>query len=150
MIHASVFQIFVVSAVVMGLSHTIAKEKIFEPLRERLGGKETWAGYLVSCPYCCSHWIAFAVVPLTGTWVVAVPWDLGPITWILQWFFSSIFVTVAAAFLRIGFYLFDEGQGLLRREIQKVEEETKVVHRVADDPSFRPSVPLDPARLSRH
>ncbi len=141
MIRASTFQIFVVSAVVMGLSHTIAKEKLFEPLRERLGGKDTWAGYLVSCPYCCSHWIAFVVVPLTGTWVVSIPWSWGAVGWILEWFFSSIFVTVAAAFLRIGFYFFDEGQGLLRREIAKVEEETKVVHRVADDPGFRPSAP---------
>ena len=141
MTSASTFQILAVSAVVMGLSHTIAKEKIFEPLRDRLGGKDTWLGYLVSCPYCCSHWIAFVVVPLTRTWIVAVPWEWGALARMIEWFLSSIFVTVAAAFLRIGFYFFDEGQGLLRREIAKVEEETKVVHRVVDDPEFRPSAP---------
>jgi hypothetical protein len=37
-------QLFAVSAVTMGLSHTIAKERLFAPLRARLGGKETWLG----------------------------------------------------------------------------------------------------------
>ena len=50
----------------MGLAQTIAKERVFEPLRDRLGNKETWLGYLVSCPYCLSHWLAFVLVPLTG------------------------------------------------------------------------------------
>ena len=63
------FQLFAVSAVVMGLSYTIAKEELFRPVRDRCGGRETWLGYLVSCPYCVSHWIAFIVVPLTGTYI---------------------------------------------------------------------------------
>ena len=54
----SVGQLLAVSLIVMGLSHTISRERICEPLRARLGGKETWLGYLVSCPYCVSHWIA--------------------------------------------------------------------------------------------
>ena len=67
-----VWQLLAVSLVVMGLSHTIARERIFQPLRARLGGKDTWLGYLISCPYCVSHWIAFILVPLTGTYAVNV------------------------------------------------------------------------------
>lgn len=140
--HAPWFQILVVSAVVMGLSHTIAKERIFEPVRRVLGGKERWCGYLVSCPYCNSHWLAFLLVPLTKTWVIEIPWELGFANVVLRWFLSSIFVTVVAAFLRIAFYFVDESQGLLRREIVKTEAEAKVVERVAHDGhGSRPSAP---------
>ena len=60
-------KLLVVSAVVMGMSHTIAREKIFEPLRNACGGMETWGGYLLSCPYCASHYLAFILVPLTAS-----------------------------------------------------------------------------------
>jgi hypothetical protein len=43
-------KLLVVSAVVMGMSHTIAREKIFEAVREACGGMKTWGGYLLSCP----------------------------------------------------------------------------------------------------
>jgi hypothetical protein len=124
--HTPWSQVFVVCAIVMGLSHTIAKERIFQRVRTALGDKETFCGYLVSCPYCNSHWLAFLFVPLTGTYVVDVAWDLGPATGLVRWFLSAIFVTVGAAFLRIGFYFVDESQGLLRREIVKTEAEAKV------------------------
>lgn len=122
-IERDLWQLLAVSAVVMGLAQTISREKLFEPLRDRLGGKETWLGYLVSCPYCASHWLAFAVVPLTGTYVVRVPWDLGPFDEILRWFFSSILVTVLAAFFRVGFWFMDEYQGLVKRRQKLIEEE---------------------------
>src|SRR5689334_21624818 len=65
-------QLLAISAIVMGLAHTVANERLFLPLRRRLGGRETWLGYLVSCPYCASHWFAFAIVPLTGTYYVSL------------------------------------------------------------------------------
>jgi hypothetical protein len=108
-------QLIAVSLIVMGIAHTISRERLFAPLRERLGGPDTWLGYLVSCPYCASHWIAFVLVPLTGTYVVDVPYDWGAWTSIARWFLSSILVTVVAAFFRIGFYFIDESQGLIRR-----------------------------------
>lgn len=110
-----ILQLVLVSAVVMGLSYTIARERIFEPLRERLGGKETWLGYLVSCPYCVSHWLAFALVPLTGTYVIQVAPEWGVVSALLEWFLSSILVTVVAAFLRVAFFFVDETQGLARK-----------------------------------
>lgn len=107
----------------MGLSQTVAKERIFAPLRERLGGKETWVGYLVSCPYCVSHWIAFLVVPLTGTYPVAVAVG-GWAGAVLRWFLASVLVTVIAAFYRVIFWFVDESQGLVRRRQRSEEEET--------------------------
>jgi hypothetical protein len=107
-------QLLAVSLVVMGMAHTLSRERLFAPLRRRLGGSETWLGYLVSCPYCASHWIAFALVPITGTYAVSVPYDWGFFTTLARWFLSSILVSVIAAFFRIGFYFIDESQGLIR------------------------------------
>ena len=112
----------------MGLAQTVAKEKLFAPLRERLGGKDTWLGYLVSCPYCASHWIAFALVPLTGAYYVDVAVDQPLLASLLRWFLSSILVVVLAAFMRVGFWFVDESQGLVRRR-QRTEEERAAVER---------------------
>jgi Protein of unknown function (DUF1360) len=113
-------QLIAVSLVVMGIAHTISRERIFASLRERLGGHDTWLGYLVSCPYCASHWIAFAIVPLTGTYPIEVPYAWGMLASIVRWFLASILVTVIASFFRIGFYFIDEGQGLIRRRQREV------------------------------
>lgn len=117
-------ELFAVSAVTMGISHTVARERIFASVRAKLNGDKTWLGYLVSCPYCVSHYVAFALVPLTGAYAIRTRPDWGPVSSILDWFLSSILVTVIAAFLRIGFYFVDESQGLRRREQKKVEAET--------------------------
>ncbi len=117
-----------VSAVVMGIAQTVAKERIFLPLRERLGGKQTWLGYLVSCPYCASHWIAFVLVPATGTYGVRASPRLGVLAPPLTWFLSSILVVVVAAFLRVAFWLVDEEQGLVRRR-QRTEDEEAATRR---------------------
>lgn len=120
---ADVFQLFAVSAVVMGVSQTIARERIFAPLRERLGGKDTWLGYLMSCPYCVSHYAAFALVPLTGTYAIKVTVGGWPGT-VLSWFLSSLLITVIAAFFRVVFWFVDETQGLVKRRQRTEEEET--------------------------
>ena len=125
----------------MSMSHTIAKERVFAWLRDRLGGHESYLGYLVSCPYCNSHWIAFAVVPLTGAYVIDVVPQWGLFSSVLRWFLSSIFVTTMAAFLRIAFYLVDEGQGLLRREIVKTEAEARVAQEEAHELLDQPRAP---------
>jgi uncharacterized membrane protein len=117
------FQLFAVAAVVMGMSQTIAKERIFAPLREKLGGKETWLGYLVSCPYCASHYLSFVLVPLTGTYPIRVVVG-GWVGSVLSWFLSSILLTVIAAFFRVLFWFVDESQGLVRRRQRTEEEET--------------------------
>ena len=90
-------KLLAVSLVTMGLSHTIARERIFAPLRERLGGKETWAGYFVSCAYCVSHWVALLLVPLTGTYALDVAPEWGVVSQVLRWILSAILVAVCAA-----------------------------------------------------
>jgi hypothetical protein len=122
------FQLFAVSAVVMGMAQTISKEQIFAPLRERLGGKATFFGYLVSCPYCLSHYLAFALVPLTGTYPIKVVLG-GWVGWVLSWFLSAILLTVIAAFYRVLFWFVDEAQGLVRRR-QRTEEEEIATKRI--------------------
>ncbi|ATB41940.1 hypothetical protein CYFUS_007416 [Cystobacter fuscus] len=122
------FQLFAVSAVVMGISQTITRERLFEPLRERLGGKEKLCGYLVSCPYCTSHYVAFVLVPLTGTYPIRVVVG-GWVGAVLNWFLSSILLTVIAAFFRVLFWFVDESQGLVRRR-QRTEEEEVATRRV--------------------
>jgi hypothetical protein len=125
-------RLILVSAVVMGLSHTIAKEKIFDPLRRASGGMSTWRGYLISCPYCASHWLAFVLVPLTGTYLIRVTPRWGFVSTVLDWFLSSILVTVVAAFLRVGFYFVDEGQRLTRerKKITQAELEAEETPRL--------------------
>jgi hypothetical protein len=118
-------QLLAISLVVMGLSHTVTRERICEPLRRRLGGKDTWLGYLVSCPYCASHWIAFVLVPLTGTYAVEVAWPGGVISQVIRWFLSSVLVAVIAAFFRVIFYFVDETQGLVKRRQKSVDEEVE-------------------------
>jgi uncharacterized oligopeptide transporter (OPT) family protein len=127
-----VFHLLVVSAVVMGLAQTIAKEKVFEPLRNALGGKETWLGYLVSCPYCLSHWLAFVLVPLTGAIYVRVAPRWGLVSTILDVFLSSILVVVVAAFMRVAFWFVDESQGLVRRQQRTEEAATRLVRERAE------------------
>ena len=43
-------QLLALSAVVMGIAQTVTRERLFESLRNRLGGQDSWLGYLVSCP----------------------------------------------------------------------------------------------------
>jgi hypothetical protein len=124
-VEVPLLKIVLVSAVVMGLSHTIAREKIFEPLRARCGGMSTWRGYLLSCPYCASHWLAFVLVPLTGAYGVRMAFHWPVITPVLDWFFSSILVTVIAAVLRVGFYFIDEEARLAKTKKQVTQAQAE-------------------------
>ncbi|RKG76128.1 hypothetical protein D7W79_18580 [Corallococcus exercitus] len=112
----------------MGMAQTLTKERVFAGLRERLGGKDTWLGYLVSCPYCASHYFAFVLVPLTGTYAIDVTVG-GWMGSVLRWFLSSLLITVIAAFFRVVFWFVDETQGLVRRR-QRTEEEEIATRRL--------------------
>ena len=120
-------KILLVSAVTMGLSHTIAREKLFEPLRNAFGGMSSWRGYLISCAYCASHWLAFLLVPLTGAYGIRVVPRWPVISPVLDWFLSSILVTVIAAVLRVGFYFIDEEARLAKtkKRITQAEAESR-------------------------
>lgn len=145
---ADLLQLLAVSGVVMGISQTVTKERIFLPLRERLGGKDTWLGYLVSCPYCFSHYVAFALVPLTGTYPVEVAVG-GWFGAVLRWFLASILVTVVAAFFRVIFWFVDEAQGLVKRR-QKLDEEQMLNLELQQMELELDLERQDPERLARH
>lgn len=119
------WKVLSLSLVVMGVSHTIARERLFGPLRRALGGHDTWWGYLVSCPYCVSHWVAFVLVPLTGTYPIDVVPAWGPVSALLRWLLGSLLVAVVAAFLRVAFYFVDESQGLVRRQQRAVQAQVE-------------------------
>jgi hypothetical protein len=138
-------QLIAVSLVVMGLSHTIARERIFEPLRARLGGKDTWVGYMFSCPYCISHWLALMLVPLTGTYAIDVVPRWGIAARVLRWILSSLLVAVLAAFCRVIFYFVDETQGLVRRQQRSVEEEVETQRVIREDARYHAAVERDVA-----
>ena len=122
-------QLLFVSAVTMGLSHTVAREKIFQPLRDACGGTSTWKGYLLSCPYCASHWVAFILVPLTGTYAIHVAPRWPFVSAALDWFLSSILVTVIAAMLRVVFYWVDEEQRLIKTKKRVAQTEAEIRER---------------------
>ena len=103
------------------------------------GARTPYFGYLFSCPYCTSHWIAFALVPLTGAWYLKVPYDWGWVSAALTWFLSSILVTMVSAFLRVAFFFVDQTQGLIRRRQKHVETVIEEVeHRIERDEQPRP------------
>jgi hypothetical protein len=126
-----IFQIVGLSFVVMGIAHTIARERLFAPLREWLRRRSSWLGYLICCPYCLSHWVALALVPATDAYGIAVPHHWGPFGGILRWLLSSILVAVLASFFRIAFYFVDETQTLVRKQKEVTELE---IEDVSHDP----------------
>lgn len=124
---ASWSELLAVGAVVMVISYTIATQRIFLPFRDRCGGKDTWLGYLVSCPFCASWWVAFVVVPLTATRAFRIPYDWGVFDDVLGWFLTVALVVAIAAFLRVAFFFVDETQGLVRRQQKTVEVERELL-----------------------
>src|SRR5678815_5687250 len=110
-------QLLALSAVVMGIAQTVTKERLFEPLRNRLGGRDSWLGY--------------GLVPLTGVCGVRVQVRWGLVSTLLDWFLSSMLVVVIAAFMRVAFWFVDESQGLVRRRkrvMERVAQEEGATH----------------------
>ncbi len=56
------FQLLVLSLAAAAISVTLAKSKLFEPLREKIKERNEWLGELVNCPYCTSHWVSIGLV----------------------------------------------------------------------------------------
>lgn len=52
----------VLSLAIAAVSITITKTKVFRSFREWIDERSDWFGELVHCPYCTSHWVAFAAV----------------------------------------------------------------------------------------
>lgn len=52
----------VIAFAVAAMSFTIAKTKVSAPFRAWVKSHSVWAGGLVSCPYCTSHWLTLAAM----------------------------------------------------------------------------------------
>lgn len=128
------------SLAVMCIANTVSRERLFKPLRDRLGGKETWRGYLLTCPYCLSHWLAFVLVPVFDLRLLTVPHDWPVAAPVLDWFFNSILVVIGAAFIRMIFFSFDDLVGVFRRfeRIEDVELDRRKKAPVLRDEDRRP------------
>jgi hypothetical protein len=55
-------ELLLLSLATAAISLTLSKGKIFEPLREKFSQRSKWLGLLITCTYCTSHWVAFALV----------------------------------------------------------------------------------------
>lgn len=69
--------VLILSLPVSAITLTITKSSLFECLREWALKRNKWLGKLVSCPYCTSHWVSFALVVLyqprmvrSGAWPI--------------------------------------------------------------------------------
>lgn len=94
-VHASA----IVTCLLLGIgigaaAFTIARTKISAPFRAWVTKRSTWFGSLVSCPYCLSHWLAFAAIAIYRPRPVA---KFLVIDWGVAWF-----LTVAVAALMAG------------------------------------------------
>ena len=52
-------ELIIISLAVSSASYSISRTEIFKPIRLRICKAWPWAGKLISCPYCLSHWISF-------------------------------------------------------------------------------------------
>lgn len=85
------------SLAVGAISLTISKSKVFKGLREDIGRKSSWAGGLIECPYCTSHWVSFLVA---GAYLPR-PF---PTYKVVDWFISSMAMVTLASFISSGIF----------------------------------------------
>jgi hypothetical protein len=78
------------------------------------------------------------IVPLTGTYYVHMASRIRIVSPIVDWFLSSILVTVVAAFLRVIFFFVDETQGFVRRRKKVTEKVAQQVERALEEESPLP------------
>lgn len=75
MVVAAVDTLFVIAAV-GGLSVTVTKAHVMDPIRAFFKLHMPLIGYVLECPYCFSHWVAAGValymplLPMTGVWAI--------------------------------------------------------------------------------
>ncbi len=58
--------ILVIGICVGTISNTVSRTKVFKSFRLAVYRRNQWFGELFRCPYCLSHWVAFAAVAFFG------------------------------------------------------------------------------------
>lgn len=84
-------KIIYLSFVTASISFTVTETKLFLPLREWMKGKKSFLGELLSCGYCFSHWVAFALVALFKP-------KLFESWWLFDYFLTAIVIAWLSAF----------------------------------------------------
>lgn len=74
----------VIALAVAAMSYTIAKTKVSAPFRAWVKSKSEWAGGLVSCPYCTSHWLTLGAM-LTFREDIRLVWGHGFFDYMGTW-----------------------------------------------------------------
>lgn len=101
LVHA-LFEWVVLSVTVWTVSTTIARARVFRPLRRWVKAHSDFFGEGVSCQYCISHWVAFALtlvyrpelLPAAHWPAFAAPWLLPVID-----YFASAFALIGLSAL---------------------------------------------------
>jgi hypothetical protein len=106
---AQVFWLFVRATPIASISWTITHEEVFRELREYCSDRskhcdrlvERKAFYVVTCAYCLSHWVALAVVLVTGYRLLLDDWRGVLIAILALVWVANIYMSVFAR-LRLG------------------------------------------------
>jgi hypothetical protein len=91
----------------------VTESLLFRPFRERVAQRSSYLGELVSCHLCFGTWVGFALAFLSPPRLIfGLP------------VLSTLTESFAVSFLG---RTFNEITGLLKREVQRTEEETRVL-----------------------
>lgn len=71
---------------------TITRAKVARPVRNWISNRSSYFGEMINCPYCTSHWIAFALC------AVYHPRPF-PLNVVLDWFLSSMAIVAISSIL---------------------------------------------------
>lgn len=87
------FPLLFLALVSATMTVTLTRASIFERPRRWLSEKSVFLGKLLACPYCSSHWVAFALVGVYRPQVLVTHWAVN--------FFAVSFsvVTLTAFFM---------------------------------------------------
>lgn len=108
-----VLYLAVLAMAVSAFSVTATKSVVTKPLRQWLTIHWPFAGKLMSCPYCLSHWVAFILAPMAGIRL-------------LEWWLPNLLVVVFAivamaalcsAVITRGFLIYDEEIATLKEDL---------------------------------
>ncbi|OLC58822.1 MAG: hypothetical protein AUH85_00010 [Chloroflexi bacterium 13_1_40CM_4_68_4] len=95
----------------------VTESLLFKPVRERIAERSSYLGELVSCHLCFGTWVGIALATLFRPRLVpGIP---------------VISTAVEGFAIAFGGRVFNEVTGLLKREVRRTEEETKILEEVS-------------------
>jgi hypothetical protein len=109
-----VIQTVYLSLAVGAMSMTIAKARVFRPLRELITRRSEKLGELISCPYCTSHWVSFIFT------AVYFPRILVTRFVVLDWFVAAMAVVALSS---VTCALIYHAYGHMRPNLENIEND---------------------------